>query len=156
MEKLNRKNRGLEQLNPIKVVQFGEGNFLRAFVDYAFQKLNKETNFNAGIAVVQPIEKGMVQMLNDQDGLYTLFLKGIQKEKIIQSKELITNIVKGIDPYVNFQDYIDLAKLAQLIPVIGAAVGGIANYKLINHLSETAKNGYRMRYFRKKMIIGQR
>lgn len=55
-----------------------------------------------------------------------------------------------------YRDYIDLAKLAQLIPVIGAAVGGIANYKLINHLSETAKNGYRMRYFRKKMIIGQR
>ena len=53
-----------------------------------------------------------------------------------------------------YRDYIDLAKLAQLIPVIGAAVGGIANYKLINHLSETAKNGYRMRYFRKKMIIG--
>lgn len=50
-----------------------------------------------------------------------------------------------------YRDYIDLAKLAQLIPVIGAAVGGIANYKLINHLSETAKNAYRMRYFKGKI-----
>ena len=107
---LNRKNTNLESTSPIKIVQFGEGNFLRAFVDYAFQKLNQEANFNAGIAVVQPIERGLVKMLNEQDGLYTLFLKGIQKGKEIQHKELITNIVKGIDPYSNFQDYLSLAK----------------------------------------------
>jgi len=107
---LNRKNNSLETTPPIKVVQFGEGNFLRAFVDFAFQKLNQEADFDAGIAVVQPIERGMVKMLNDQDGLYTLFLKGIQKGKEIQHKELITNIVKGIDPYANFEDYLSLAK----------------------------------------------
>ncbi len=46
-----------------------------------------------------------------------------------------------------YRDYIDLAKLAQLIPVIGAAVGAVANYKLVGQLAETAKNAYRMRYF---------
>jgi len=51
-----------------------------------------------------------------------------------------------------YRDYIDLVKLAQLIPLIGAAVGGIANYKLVNHLSDTAKNAYRMRYFKNKTI----
>jgi hypothetical protein len=51
-----------------------------------------------------------------------------------------------------YRDYIDLVKLAQLIPLIGAAVGGIANYKLVNHLSDTAKNAYRMRYFKHKTI----
>jgi len=50
-----------------------------------------------------------------------------------------------------YRDYIDLAKLAQLIPVIGAAVGAIANYKLINQLANTAKNAYRMRYFGREM-----
>jgi tagaturonate reductase len=110
MKTLSRKNINIESTLPIKVVQFGEGNFLRAFVDYAFQKLNQTVNFNAGIAVVQPIDKGLVKMLNDQDGLYTLFLKGIQKGKEMQQKELITNIVKGVDPYSNFQDYLDLAK----------------------------------------------
>lgn len=44
-----------------------------------------------------------------------------------------------------YRDYIDLAKMAQLIPVIGAAVGAIVNYKLINKLGETAMNSYRMR-----------
>ena len=110
MKILNRTNTNLQSTPPIKVVQFGEGNFLRAFVDYAFQKLNEAVNFDAGIAVVQPIDRGMVKILNDQDGLYTLFLKGIQKGKEIQHKELITNIVKGIDPYSNFEDYLNLAK----------------------------------------------
>lgn len=113
-KKLNRANLGLEKKLPIKVIQFGEGNFLRAFVEYAFQKLNQEANFNAGVAVVQPINRGMVDMLNDQDGLYTLFLKGVQKGKEIQHKELITNIVKGINPYLNFQEYINLAKEEEL------------------------------------------
>ena len=112
--KLNRSNLGLEEKSPIKVVQFGEGNFLRAFIEYAFQKLNQNADFNAGVAVVQPIDRGMVDMLNNQDGLYTLFLKGIQKGDEIQTKELITNIVKGVNPYADFQQYLDLAKEEEL------------------------------------------
>ncbi len=74
MKKLNSENIGLTERNPIKIVQFGEGNFLRAFVDYAFQELNDTVNFDAGIAVVQPIENGMVHLLNEQDGtLYPIY-----------------------------------------------------------------------------------
>ena len=114
MKKLNRLNTGLEKLQPIKVVQFGEGNFLRAFVDYAFQRLNKEVDFNAGIAMVQPLKDGMVNMINDQDGLYTLFMNGIKKGEKIQDIELITNIVKAINPYTDFADYLALAKEEEL------------------------------------------
>jgi tagaturonate reductase len=118
MEKLNRKNIGLENKLPIKIVQFGEGNFLRAFIDYAFQELNDTVDFNAGIAVVQPIENGMVNMLNDQDGLYTLFMKGLTKGKEVQEKKLITNLVSGINPYTNFNDYLALAKEEALAFII--------------------------------------
>lgn len=114
MEKLNRKNRGLEALRPIKIVQFGEGNFLRAFVDYAVQKLNLSTDFNAGIAVVQPIAQGLVNKLNEQDGLYTLFLKGISKGQVIEEQELIDTIVRAIDPYADYQSYLALAKEEEL------------------------------------------
>jgi len=110
MEKLNRKSTGLENRLPIKVVQFGEGNFLRAFVDYAFQRLNNEVDFNAGIAVVQPLKDGMINMINDQDGLYTLFMNGIKKGEKIQDIQLISNIVKAINPYSDFADYLALAK----------------------------------------------
>jgi tagaturonate reductase len=118
MEKLNRKNTGLENRLPIKIVQFGEGNFLRAFVDYAIQKLNNEVGFNAGVVVVQPIENGLVKMLNDQDGLYTLFMKGVIKGKEIQEKELISSIVKGVDPYASCNEYMALAKEEELAFII--------------------------------------
>ena len=114
MINLNRINAGLEKLQPIKVVQFGEGNFLRAFVDYAFQRLNRTVGFNAGIAVVQPLNEGMINMINDQDGLYTLFLNGIKKGEKIQDIVLITNIVKGINPYSDFADYLALAQEKEL------------------------------------------
>tara|TARA_R110000868_G_scaffold86601_2_gene242861 strand:+ start:1505 stop:2953 length:1449 start_codon:yes stop_codon:yes gene_type:complete len=115
---LNRKNIASNANLPIKVVQFGEGNFLRAFVDYAFQVLNEKVDFNAGIAVVQPIDRGLVSMLNDQDGLYTLFLKGFQKGKEVEEKHLITNIVKALDPYQEYQAYLNLAKEESLEFVI--------------------------------------
>ena len=99
MKTLNRENLGIDEQLPIKVVQFGEGNFLRAFVDYAIQELNKKADFNGGVAVVQPIEHGMVHMLNDQDGLYTLFMNGIKKGEEIRDKELVTSIVKGINSF---------------------------------------------------------
>lgn len=118
MQLLNRNSTAQSSRLPIKVVQFGEGNFIRAFVTYAFQTLNQKANFNAGIAVVQPIEEGMVSILNDQDGLYTLFTKGIKNGKAIEEKELITNIVRGVNPYSNFQGYLSLAKEEELQFVI--------------------------------------
>lgn len=118
MQPLNRKNVGLQEKLPVKVLQFGEGNFLRAFVDYAIQQLNTKAGKNFGVAVVQPIAQGMVHMLKDQDGLYTLFMKGIKKGEEIQEQELISNIVELIDPYKEFQQYLDIAKLDSLEFVI--------------------------------------
>lgn len=118
MKQLNRTNTGLEKRMPVKIVQFGEGNFLRAFVDYSIQELNDKANFKAGVAVVQPIDRGLIQMLNDQDGLYTLFMKGIQKGEVIQEKMLISSIVKGVDPYANFEDYMALAEGEDLAFII--------------------------------------
>lgn len=115
---LSRELVGLQKKSPVKVLQFGEGNFLRAFVDYAIQQLNTKAGKDFGVAVVQPIAQGMVQMIKDQDGLYTLFLKGIKKGEEIQEKELITNIVSTIDPYTEFEAYLELAKEASLEFVI--------------------------------------
>ncbi len=116
--KLNRKNLKIQKSLPVKILQFGEGNFLRAFVDYSIDKLNKETEFNAGIVVVQPIENGMVKLLNEQDGLYTLFLNGIKKEQHIKDKILITSIQNGINPYLNYTDFLNLAHEKELQFVI--------------------------------------
>lgn len=117
-KKLNRKHTGLEARLPVTVLQFGEGNFLRAFIDYAFQKLNEAADLSVGIAVVQPIEKGLVPMLKEQDGLYTLFMKGLKKGAEIEQKELISTLVKSVNPYEDFEAYRALAKEEQLEFVI--------------------------------------
>ncbi len=114
MKKLNRKNTGLEQKLPIKILQFGEGNFLRAFADYAFHLLNKNENFEAGIAVIKPREKGSIETFIEQEGLYTLFQKGYSKGEIIDEHELIDCIQQVINPHHNFEDYIALARLETL------------------------------------------
>lgn len=118
MKILNRENSGIKNELPIKVVQFGEGNFLRAFVDYVIDKLNEQAGFNAGVAVVQPISSGMVSMLNDQDGLYNLFMRGIKDGKEIQEQRTISCIQKGINPYENYEQYMALAEEEQLQFVI--------------------------------------
>ncbi|WP_432264633.1 tagaturonate reductase [Autumnicola musiva] len=114
MKRLTRTNANITQQLPIKVVQYGEGNFLRAFVDYIIDQLNKKANFNAGVAVVQPLANGLVSVLNEQDGLYNLFMKGVKKGEEIQRQETISCIQKGINPYEDYQAYLALAKEEEL------------------------------------------
>ena len=78
MKNLNRANAGYIRRLPVKVIQYREGNFLRAFVDYIVNKLNAEADFNAGVAIIQPLPNGLIDMLNEQDGLYNFFLRGIK------------------------------------------------------------------------------
>lgn len=142
MNILNSENKKLKAKLPIKIIQFGEGNFLRAFIGYAFQELNKAVNFNAGIAVVQPIEKGMIDLINSQDGLYTLFMKGVKKGKEIQEVELIENIVKGINPYANFNDFIELAKEEDLEFIISNTTEAGITYNENDKLAMQPPNSF--------------
>ncbi len=108
----------MSRKRPIKIVQFGEGNFLRAFVDFAFHKLNTELDFNAGIAVVQPIEKGLIDVLNEQDGQYALFSKGVVNGIEVQEKYVIDSIEYAVNPYVDFESFKKLAHEPELQFVI--------------------------------------
>lgn len=92
-----------------RVMQFGEGSFLRGFVDYFFQKLIDKGLFDGKIVVVQPIEKGMVDILNNQSGKYNLFLRGINNGEIVNERTEVTAISRGINPYTQFDEYIKLA-----------------------------------------------
>ncbi|MBN2166138.1 MAG: tagaturonate reductase [Marinilabiliaceae bacterium] len=111
--KLNRNNRNIERV-PERIIQFGEGNFLRAFVDWMVQEMNDKTDFNSSVVVVQPIDKGMVDMLNDQDGLYTLVSKGLKNGEAVKESQLIKSISRGINPYTQYEDYLKLAENPQM------------------------------------------
>ena len=77
---------------PEKVIQFGEGNFLRAFVDWIIWNMDQKTNFNGSVVVVQPIDKGMVEWLNGQDCLYHVNLQGRENGKPVNTLERIDGL----------------------------------------------------------------
>lgn len=94
---------------PTRIIQFGEGNFLRAFVDWQVQKLNERTDFNGGVAVVQPRPGGHVAELEAQDRLYTVALEGLRDGLPVREHEIITCINATVDPYRDWDGFLALA-----------------------------------------------
>lgn len=103
---------------PEKIIQFGEGNFLRAFVDWIIWNMNQKTNFNASVAVVQPIDRGMAEWLNGQDCLYHVNLQGRLNGEAINSLERIDVISRALNPYSQNAAFMALADQPEIRFVI--------------------------------------
>lgn len=102
---------------PEKVLQFGEGNFMRAFVDYFFNEMNKKAGFNGKVALVQPIPNGSFHLndiINDQDGLYTLYLQGFQDGKEVREKEVISSVSRCLNAYEDWDKVLETASNPEL------------------------------------------
>lgn len=95
---------------PVKIMQFGEGNFLRAFVDWMIDKANNDGIMNHGIALVQPIGGGEVvkQIFQKQDNLYHVYLEGIKDKQPVKEVALIKSITDIINPYTEYKKYEEL------------------------------------------------
>lgn len=106
---LNREELNLPKY-PEKIIQFGEGNFLRSFVDWQLDIINKNTDLNAGVAVVRPIDYDTVPLLNTQDGLYTSIIRGINENgEVVKDYRIISSINREIPVYKEFDEYLKLA-----------------------------------------------
>ena len=85
---------------PEKVLQFGEGNFLRAFVDYWFDLANEKAGWNGKCCLVQPIGTGgLTDLINEQEGLYTLYLRGSRNGQKVDDKRVISSVSRCLNPY---------------------------------------------------------
>lgn len=109
MKSLN-KQTAPKSVAPEKIIQFGEGNFLRAFVDWIVWNMNRKTDFNASVVVVQPIERGMVDWLNGQDCLYHVNLQGRQEGKPVDTLDRIDVISRALNPYSQNAAFMALAE----------------------------------------------
>lgn len=106
---LTRKELNLPKYSE-KVIQFGEGNFLRCFFDWQLDIINKNTDLNAGVAVVRPIDFDAVPLLDTQDGLYTAIIRGINESgQVVKDYTVISSINREIPIYKNFKEYLQLA-----------------------------------------------
>ena len=96
---------------PEKVMQFGEGNFLRAFVNYWFDLANEKAGWNGKCCLVQPIAPGLAKMINEQEGLYTLYLRGSQNGQKVDDMRVISSVSRCLNPYEE-EGFNEMMKLA--------------------------------------------
>nr|WP_321522766.1 tagaturonate reductase [uncultured Macellibacteroides sp.] len=113
MKELNRKTAKAKQY-PERIIQFGEGNFLRAFVDWIVWNMNGKADFNASVVVVQPIAQGMVDMLNKQDCLYHVNLQGLDQGVAVDSLTMIDVISRALNPYTENEAFMKLAEQPEM------------------------------------------
>lgn len=113
MEQLSRKMVEVKD-RPVKVLQFGEGNFLRAFVDYMFDICNEKGLFDGSIVLAKPIEFGSLEMFGKQDNIYTVSLRGVQDGKTQIQNRIVTSVSDTVDTYSEYGKYMDYAKLDTL------------------------------------------
>jgi len=93
-------------IRPEKIIQFGEGGFLRGFADWILQYVNEKSDFNGSVVVVQPIQNGMCDKLIAQDCVYTHIMRGVEG---VEQKQ-IDVISRCVKPYDNYNDYLKLAE----------------------------------------------
>ena len=93
-----------------KIIQFGEGGFLRGFADLIIKLTNEASDFDGGITVVQPIEQGLCDTLEEHDCMYTHISRGIENGKLINEKHVIDVITHTVKPYDDFNSYLALAE----------------------------------------------
>ncbi len=112
---------------PIKIMQFGEGNFLRAFVDWIIQKMNDDGVIDANVVVVQPMPFGRIAELAKQDGLYTVCLEGVDGGKKVQSRQIIDVLGDFVNPYEQYESFLAYAHSTDLqVIVSNTTEAGIA------------------------------
>lgn len=127
---------------PERVIQFGEGGFLRGFVDWILQIVNEKTDFDGSVAVVQPIAEGMCQILQEQDCVYTHIMRGIQNGVSTVEKKKVDVISRTINPYEDWQSYLQLAENPDFrIVVSNTTESGIA-YDAGDKLHDDPQNSF--------------
>jgi len=125
-----------------RIIQFGEGGFLRGFVDYFFQKLNDKGLFEGSVVVVQPIKTGMCDMLTAQNCEYNLFLRGVDNGKVVDEHTHIDVISRCINPYKDYEEYLNLAKNPDFRFIVSNTTEAGIVYEDDNKLSDAPANSF--------------
>ncbi len=113
MELLSRSKTGKKE-RPIKVLQFGEGNFLRGFVDYMIDIANEKGEFDGDIVLVKPIEFGTLDRFRAQECQYTVSLRGIVDGEPTVLNRIVTSVADVVAAHEEYERYSSYAKLDTL------------------------------------------
>ncbi len=103
---------------PIRIAQFGEGNFLRAFVDWMVDIANEKGVMDSAVALIKPIAAGDLERFRHQDYLYTVVLRGRENGNTIEDGRIVTAVQDAVDPYTDFEAFLKLARLESVETII--------------------------------------
>ena len=107
--KLNRQNTQTPKPPRVRVLQFGGGNFIRAFADWMIDIMNERLDYGAGVLVVKPTTEGSYEVLEQQDGLFYVWLRGIQQGQELDEQRLISCVSDYVHPYRDFEAFLESA-----------------------------------------------
>lgn len=129
---------------PEKVLQFGEGNFLRAFVNYWFDVSNEKAGWNGKCVLVQPIAPGLAKLINEQEGLYTLYLRGRENGERVDAKRVISSVSRCLNPYekADFDAMMEVAVSDELEYVVSNTTEAGIVYDPACKLSDTPASSF--------------
>ncbi len=114
LPQLNRETAHYPTTYPERIVQFGGGNFLRAFVDWIIQQLNEQAEFASSVVIVKPTPQGSYDQLNQQDGLFHVQLHGLQHGKLVTDRTLISCVTRAVNPYSDYDSFLALARQPEI------------------------------------------
>src|SRR5690606_24236091 len=103
LKELNRTNAALPQNNPVKVLQFGKGNFLRAFADWMIDLMNEKAGFNGAVQIVQVNSTVLDERFEKQEGLFHVIINGLQNGETINQARLISVVDSVINPFADYE-----------------------------------------------------
>ena len=141
------------------ILQFGEGNFLRAFVDWMIDLSNEKDNKPGNVVIVQPIDVGLVDLINEQKGIYTLSMRGnTENGKKIENR-VIKSVSRGINPYADFKAYIDFVESEDLKYVVSNTTEAGISYHEEDFREDSVQDSFpakvaQLLYFRYKKYAG--
>lgn len=142
MQTLNRRDFPGRQ-HPDRVIQFGEGNFLRAFIDWQLDLLNEHTDLDAGIVVVRPIDSDFPPSLNSQDGLYTTIVRGLnERGEAVSASRVIRSVNRELNVYREFDAFLALARDPNIRFVFSNTTEAGISYAPQDRLSDTPPSSF--------------
>lgn len=129
-----RKIENIRQL-PIKILQIGAGNFLRGFFDWMIAESIHQGKYHGSIALTPPTPNGAIKLkqLAEQDGLYTLITRGLQHGEVVEQKSIIPVFKTLIDPYTEWEQFLQLAELESLDIIISNTTEAGLTYEPIHY-----------------------
>ena len=127
---------------PERILQFGDGNFLRAFCDLMIEKANEENILNSSIVISQNTPNGKAKELNNQNGIYTLIIRGKENGENVEKIEQITSVSRCLNPYIEYDKLLDIFKSEELNLIISNTTEAGIVYDDSNKIDDIPPSSY--------------